>query len=219
MSARVLVVAKAPVPGQAKTRLARRVGEREAADLAAAALLDTLDACVGFGARRHLALAGNLDDACRADEIREALRGWQVFSQRGDSFGERLAVAHRVLADAGPGPVLQVGMDTPQVTPRLLDETAARIRPGGGVLGPAQDGGWWLLGLDQPAAAEVLAGVPMSTSRTAFDTRRALTGWGVRLTAGRTLRDVDTAADAELVALEAPGTRFAETWARLEEVA
>jgi rSAM/selenodomain-associated transferase 1 len=215
MSARALVVAKAPVAGLAKTRLGARIGYAAAADLAAAALLDTLDACAdAFGSDCHLALTGDLDSACRAGELRSALRSWRVFEQRGATFGERLAHAHRTVA-AAAGPVVQVGMDTPQVSADLLREAADHLDTHSGVLGPAPDGGWWLLGLARPAAAEVLAGVPMSTPRTAFDTRRALAGWGVRLATTRPLRDVDTVEDAEIVAREAPGSRFAEAWARV----
>jgi hypothetical protein len=213
---RALVVAKAPVPGEAKTRLGAEIGDEGAADLAAAALLDTLSACESaFEGRCHLALAGDLAGASRADEIRSALRSWRVFEQVGTSFGERLAHAHRTLAADETGGVVQVGMDTPQVTPALLTDAGDRLRTGCGVIGPAHDGGWWLLGLDHPAAAEVLADVPMSTARTGFDTRRALTGWGVRLATAPVLRDVDTVADAAVVAEEAPGTRFAEAWSRL----
>ena len=68
----VLVVAKAPVPGFAKTRIAGDVGDDAAAELAAAALLDTLQASVGSGMRVVVALTGDLD---RADAVGRALRG------------------------------------------------------------------------------------------------------------------------------------------------
>ena len=75
----VLVVAKAPVPGQAKTRLAASVGDQAAADIAAAALLDTLDAVAAAPvAARVVALTGDLDAACRADEIRSRLADFTV---------------------------------------------------------------------------------------------------------------------------------------------
>jgi glycosyltransferase A (GT-A) superfamily protein (DUF2064 family) len=216
VSCRGLVVAKAPVPGLAKTRLAEHVGAVAAAELAAAALLDTLEACAAaFEGRCHLALAGDLDDACRALEIQAALRTWHVFGQEGVSLGARLAHAHGVLASEAPGPVVQVGMDTPQATAELLAEAAGRLRPGHGVIGPADDGGWWLLGLAEPAHAVVLSGVAMSARRTGFDTRRALTGWGVQLSSTRTLRDVDNVTDAAVVAAEAPDSRFAEAWSRV----
>ncbi len=57
--------------------------------------------------------------------------------------------------------------------------------------------------------------MPMSTRRTGFDTRRALTGRGVRMTTTATLRDVDTVVDAEHVAREAPWTRFSRAWSKV----
>ena len=80
--------------------------------------------------------------------------------QRGDTFGERLARAH---ADAaGAGPTVQIGMDTPQVTPADLGVIARAAYEGDAVLGPATDGGWWVLALSDPAAARVLVDVEMS---------------------------------------------------------
>ena len=212
MTVRALVVAKAPVPGLAKTRLAADVGYAAAADLAAAALLDTLDACwAAFPDGCHLALAGDLADSARRSEIRAALRGWQVFAQEGDTLGDRLANAHAAVGRR-PGPLVQVGMDTPQATVRLLRDAARRLRPGAGVVGPAVDGGWWLLGLADPSAARAVANVPMSTNRTGEDTCASLEAHGVRVRLGATLRDVDTVEDAEVVARVAPRTRFAAAW-------
>lgn len=204
----VLVVAKAPVPGRAKTRLAATVGERAAAELAAAALIDTLEAAAALGPG-HLALAGDLDEGVWADEIRAALVGWTISAQRGDDFASRLEAAH---LDAGPGPVLQVGMDTPQITPELLHQAARGLDDHDAVLGPAADGGWWVLGRTDPTLARHLVGVPMSTEQTHDLTRAALQGAGASVATTATLVDVDTAADAALVAETAPQTRFATLW-------
>lgn len=213
----VLVTAKAPVPGLAKTRLAATVGYDAAADLAAAALLDTLAAAAPAAAGREhrvVALAGDLEQAARAEQLDRALRDWRVVPQRGEGFDQRLAAAH---ADAGPGPVVQVGMDTPQVTSDLLQAVADALVVDDAVLGPAPDGGWWVLGLRDPAHAEALVGVPMSTPQTYDDTRAALLARGIGVGATATLRDVDDAADAEAVASAAPGTLFARAWRRLQD--
>ena len=144
----VLVVAKAPVPGLAKTRVATTVGVDAAAELAAAALLDTLETVAALGWPMVVAMTGDLGDATRADEITSALSGVRVVPQRGDGLGERLANAHAD-ADAGHG-VVQVGMDTPQLTVRDYLDAGAGVRDGSRVMGPAADGGWWLLGLPNP---------------------------------------------------------------------
>ena len=211
-SARVLVVAKAPVAGRVKTRLGADVGMATAADLAAASLLDTMTACrEAFGPDACLlSLSGDFADSVRGDELIRASEGWSVGRQRGSTFAERLANAH---LDVPPGgPVVQVGMDTPQLTSDLLREVAETAQHHDAVLGPAEDGGWWVLALRRPTAARSLHDVPMSTPTTYDETRRALVGEGLDVVAATTLRDVDTVADADAVAASVPGSRFARAW-------
>ena len=211
---RVLVVAKAPVPGEVKTRLGADIGLEAAAEAAAAALLDTLRAGTAAfpGSRPHLALAGDLSAAVRGDEIEAALHGWDVFPQQGEGFAERLVHAHTTAAGRGDGPVVQIGMDTPQVTPVLLQAAARALDTADAVLGRADDGGWWVLVLREGRAASPLARVAMSTPTTYDDTRGALEGAGLRVADTDVLRDVDTVADADLVAAVAPGGLFAQVW-------
>ena len=85
---------------------------------------------------------------------------------------------------------------------RLTDPRAA-------VLGPASDGGWWLLGVGSPRLVSTLGDVPMSRSRTGDLTRMALVRAGAVVTDVEILRDVDEVHDAESVAAAAPQTRFA----------
>ena len=209
-----LVMAKAPVAGLVKTRLGRVVGDERAADLAAAALLDTMAACrEAYGAERcHLALDGDLAGAVRSADLVDAAAGWTVHPQVGDSFAERLVRGHRDAAASG-APVVQVGMDTPQLSSIVLRECADLLTgPDEAVLGPAYDGGWWLLGVGGPHLVEHLVDVPMSANDTCAHTRVALERAGARITDVTVLRDVDEVEDAELVAVESPGTNFARTW-------
>jgi uncharacterized protein len=207
----LLVVAKAPVPGRAKTRLAATVGDQVAAEIAAAALLDTLDAVAATPvASRVVALTGELDDAAGADEIRRKLASFTVIGQRGNDFGDRLANAHADAAAVDGRPVLQIGMDTPQVTAELLADCARRLIESPAVLGLARDGGWWALGVDTPAFAECLRNVPMSRPDTGAVTLKALRGNGIDVTLLEELADFDVADDVAAVReVCQPGSRFA----------
>ncbi|MBE8518109.1 DUF2064 domain-containing protein [Amycolatopsis sp. H6(2020)] len=209
----LLVVAKAPVPGLAKTRLCPPATPAQAAEIAAAALLDTLDAvCAVPGALPVVAMTGDLGAAARSAEIGAALRRSTVIPQRGRDFGIRLANAHADAAAVHAGlPILQIGMDTPQVTPESLAAAAAPVRHGShdSVLGPAADGGWWALGLAEPRHAQVLADVPMSRDDTGERTLRALAACGLQTRQAFQLSDVDTMVDARSVAAACPRGRFA----------
>ncbi|MGN9908919.1 DUF2064 domain-containing protein [Phytohabitans sp. LJ34] len=210
----LLVVAKAPVAGLAKTRLCPPATPVQAARIAAGALLDTLAAVRATPeVAPVLAYTGDLDAAERADELRAALAGWTVLRQRGDGFGERLAAAHRDAGARWPRrPVLQIGMDTPQVTPGLLAASAHRLSTVDAVdavLGAAADGGWWALGVRDPRHAAVLCQVPMSTPETGRLTRSALTAIGLHVEVLPVLSDVDTWEDALSVAETVPDGRFA----------
>ena len=208
-TATVLVVAKAPVPGLAKTRLAAAVGAQAAAEIAAAALLDTLDAVAALpGQRRVVAMTGDLARACRSDEIGRRLLDFTVIAQRGVDFAERLVHGDA----AAPGePIVQIGMDTPQVSPDLLAECIAALQSCDAVLGMAEDGGWWALGVRDAGMARCLRDVPMSQPDTGALTLAALRAEGLDVALATQLSDVDTIADIDRVrAACAAGGRFAE---------
>jgi hypothetical protein len=208
----ILVVAKAPVPGLAKTRLTPRFGQGGAAELAAAALLDTLEAVeAAHASERIVALTGELGMARRSEEIREMLARFTVVPQRGHGLGQRLAAAHADAAALARAPVLQIGMDTPQVSGPMLSAAVQQLTDcvPGAVLGPATDGGWWALGVSDPEWAVALEGVPMSGPDTGSLTRASLDNLGVRVGELPELRDVDTAEDVWLVAeAVGVGSRF-----------
>jgi glycosyltransferase A (GT-A) superfamily protein (DUF2064 family) len=208
----VLVVAKAPEPGRAKTRLAATVGNDLAANIAAAALLDTLDAVAATPvATRVVALTGDLNEAAGGAELRERLATFAVIEQRGEDFADRLANAHCDAGRRSPNnPVLQIGMDTPQVSAELLADCARQLLEATAVLGLARDGGWWILGLQTPAAAQWLRGVPMSQPDTGQHTLKALHDNGIEVTLVRQLADVDVVDDVPAVREAcSPQSRFA----------
>lgn len=196
----LLVLAKRPVPGRVKTRLCPPCTPEEAAGVAAAALADTMDAVRRTpAARRIVAFDGPAESTVDLEVIR----------QRGDGLGERIAHAFADTADRNRDPIVQIGMDTPQVTPDLLTTALLLLTHNDAVLGLAEDGGWWALGLRDPHLASVLRDVPMSTSDTGRLTTAALERTGARIAYLPRLRDFDTITDAQIVAQTIPGSRFA----------
>ncbi|WP_217163458.1 DUF2064 domain-containing protein [Streptomyces sp. AC512_CC834] len=197
----LLVIAKEPRPGRVKTRLTPPFTPTEAAALAEAALADTLTAVAATPARRRVLVLDGAPGPWLPP-------GFEVVPQCAGGLDARLADAFAGCA----GPALLIGMDTPQVTPHLLDVDFAGSGPGAAdtdaYFGPAEDGGFWALGLARPEPA-LLRGVPMSTPVTGAVQRERLVLAGLRVRDLPRLRDVDTAADARAVAALAPHGRFA----------
>jgi rSAM/selenodomain-associated transferase 1 len=195
----LMVIAKEPLPGRAKTRLSPPCTPDEAAALAKAALLDTLEVVARTRAHRRVLVFDG-------DAGRFATSAFEVMPQRGEGLGERLAAAFEDVA----GPALLVGMDTPQLTSELLlDGMRTLARPAvDAVLGRAHDGGYWSIGLSRPTMG-AFDGVPMSSPATWREQRARLRKLGLRVYDQSPLRDVDTIEDALAVAGQTPDSRFA----------
>jgi uncharacterized protein len=194
----VIVLAKEPVPGRAKTRLCPPCSPQQAATVAAAALADTLDAVDRTTTPRRVLAFDGTPPAWIPD-------GFEVIPQRAGNHAERIAGA---FTDAGP-PALLIGMDTPQVSAPVLDQCLDRLEAGSdAVLGLAADGGWWALGLHNDCG-DLIRSVPTSTPTTGIDQLAALRGAGLAVGDLLELRDVDTWPDALEVSRLCPGSRFA----------
>ncbi|MER6567535.1 DUF2064 domain-containing protein [Streptomyces sp. NPDC001093] len=185
----LLVIAKEPVPGRVKTRLTPPYTPQEAATLAEAALTDTLHTLLRAPARRRvLALDGTPGPWLPP--------GYDVAPQSLGGLDERIIAAFAHC----DGPTLLVGMDTPHLTADMIAGVGRDGRDAW--FGPAADGGFWALGLADPARVGALVrGVPMSTDRTGAIQRIRLAEAGLAVTDLPVLRDVDTAADAAAVVL------------------
>ncbi len=162
MTMHITVIAKAPIAGTVKTRLCPPCTHQQAAEIAAASLMDTLTA-VEFviksvdpnGIRPVLLIDGAPPTFVPAS--------FEVVDQRGGGLEERL---RNGFADLGPG--LMVGMDTPAAV-RHLDAAIDALRRGYDVIGLAIDGGYWCIGLaeaDADTLSAVFDRIPMSCSHT-----------------------------------------------------
>jgi hypothetical protein len=203
IAAQLVVMAKSPVPGRVKTRLTPPFSPQQAARLAEAALRDTLATAARVPAARHTIALDGLPGPWLPGRF-------GVIAQSAGGLDERIAAALAAVHAGLPAPVALIGMDTPQVTTELL---AAALRPladgtADAVFGPADDGGFWLLGLRHPDP-DLVRGVPMSTARTGALQFGRLAAARLRIRRLPRLRDVDNATDAAVVARQAPGSRFA----------
>ena len=202
----ILLFARHPAAGRVKTRLSPALPPALAAALYSALLADTLAAAAGGGAaRRELWWA----DEASAEALPVAVPA--DFAQRqqgGGDLGERLSEASAVALAAPGARVAIIGSDAPALTAAHLDAAFAALDAHDIVLGPASDGGYWLIALSRPAP-ELFADMAWSTSGVLRETRARAERAGLSVALLETLGDLDTPADfARLlgrVAAQRPG--------------
>lgn len=206
----IVVIAKECVPGRVKTRLTPPFSPAEAARLAAASLDDTLATVASLPATRRVLFFDGVRPPPPASRL-----GFEVLPQAGGELDVRIAQVFDVLTE----PTVLVGMDTPQL--RAADVAAAleSFAPGAADetdcwFGPATDGGFWALGMRAPRG-DLVRGVPMSRGDTGARQRRRLEGAGLSVGMLPVLTDIDTVAEASVVAMTAPDSRFAREFRRL----
>jgi rSAM/selenodomain-associated transferase 1 len=206
------VMAKAPRPGTVKTRLSPPLTPDQAAALSICFLRDTaanLAAVSAASAGSNRSAAGVISYTPVGDEaLFEGLLpdGFALVPQRGNGFGERLlATAEDVLA-CGYGSVCLIDSDSPTVPRAAYEQAVAELaRPGDRVvLGPAADGGYYLIGLKQVHAA-VFDRIHWSTDTVADDTRERAHEAGIELVELPLWYDVDDEATLEILKAELAG--------------
>jgi hypothetical protein len=189
---RVAVLAKAPVPGLAKTRLVPVLGSRGAARLqrefTRRALRTATDA--GLGA---VALWCAPSPEHRFFRALHRTTGVDCLPQPGGDLGERMHAAFKL--HCGEEPMLLIGTDCPALQPQHLRDAAQALRDGvDAVFGPVEDGGYVLVGLRCPQPG-LFRDMRWSTTTVMAETRARATGLGLRVRELDTLWDVDVPAD------------------------
>jgi glycosyltransferase A (GT-A) superfamily protein (DUF2064 family) len=216
MTTAVIVFAKAPVPGLAKTRLAPALGADGAAALAARMLRHTLQQAVAAGIG-PVELCAAPDAAHPALQAAAAACGAALAAQGDGSLGDRMHRAfERHLAPArAPAPgtssktactatpaargtahrgALLIGTDAPALDAAMLQQAAAALREHDAVFVPALDGGYALVGLHR-ADARCFDGMHWSHAQVMADTRQRLRAAGLRWAELQPVADVDEPAD------------------------
>ena len=188
----VVVMAKAPVPGRVKTRLADRFGPETAAALHEAMLRCVLERCDAHlpPGPRYLALDD--PDAPLSGEP----AAWRRMAQGTGDLGDRIA---RVWEALGAGPCVFFGADSPDVPGGALAEIGKGLRGADAVVGPTRDGGYWTIGA-RALARPLLTGIDWGTGRVYHQTLAAAAEAGLNVTALSPWCDVDEPADVEALA-------------------
>lgn len=188
----LLVFVKRPRPGEVKTRLAADLGDDGAAAvyraLAEAEIASTRPRGREYERRFLYAPA----DAGR--EVADWLRGESVAPQEGEDLGARMAAAFEGAFRAGAERVAIIGSDVPWVTRARVKAAFAGLDAGDVVLGPCDDGGYYLLALSRPRP-ELFQGIAWSTSTVLQSTLDRAQAHGLRVVMLEPLPDVDTLAD------------------------
>jgi rSAM/selenodomain-associated transferase 1 len=186
---RVLVIAKAPVPGRAKTRLVPPLTDDEAAQLQSALLVDALDAC-----RREVDDVAILHaDPAEAPAFERLAPGTPLILQEGRGLED--ALGRTFARHVAAGPVAIVSSDVPGLPPDSLARTFAALDGGADVvLGPALDGGYWLIAMAEHHP-ELFREIPWSTPAVLGVTLARCGEAGLRVELLDAWRDLDTVVD------------------------
>jgi hypothetical protein len=209
----LVVMARYPLPGTTKTRLARTLGDEETRKLYQAFLIDLANHFAGTDYDLYWAYTpAEIDYTVFINMLVPHLAGTtRSFSQQGTDFAARLLHAFRWTRQQGYTSTILIGSDSPHVTRELVSQAREALQEADVVLGPADDGGYYLIAMREPH--DVFSDIPMSTSVVTALTLARAKGLGLTTRLIEPLFDVDEYTDllrlAELLRLNsalAPAT-------------
>lgn len=184
---RIAIFARRPVPGRVKTRLSPALPPEFACRLYAAMLDDTLSVAGAARADTRTVFWADAPDENRSPE------GFQSHVQQGEELGARLVGAFdTVLVDGAHA--VAIGSDCPGLSPAILERALEALDRADMVLGPATDGGYWLIGLSKPAP-QLFTDVPWSTASVFNETLTRAADSGLSVETLPFLDDLDTPED------------------------
>jgi hypothetical protein len=188
----LIVFVKYPEPGTVKTRLMPALGAETAAELYRALCEEVLQATVPRPGEYERLVFFAPPEAAVA--VRAWLPGVRVFPQAGADLGARMAAAFARAFERGAERVALIGTDAPAVSRQTVLDALAALDDADVVLGPAEDGGYYLLALGRPRP-ELFEGVSWSTATVLDETVARAEGAGLRSRLLARLGDIDTLED------------------------
>ena len=194
MAKKLILFARYPVPGRAKTRLIPALGAEGAAALHRRLVSRTLctarKACQAVSTELEVRFEGGSEQAM-SHWLGEGAR---FLPQATGDLGERMASAFDESFRAGPTATVIIGSDCPGLTPDVIIAAFARLKESTAVLGPARDGGYYLIGLSSPMP-ELFRGIAWGTERVLADSLAVLQHRGCQPALLNALEDIDRPED------------------------
>jgi len=191
---KLIVFTRYPEPGRTKTRLIRTLGTEGAADLHRQMVERAMRTACEAGTRNKTDI-----EICFTGSDEQTMREWlgadlRYDLQVGHDLGSRMANAFQRGFNEGRRRVVLIGTDCPELTSEVLDMAFALLAQHDVVIGPAYDGGYYLIGM-ACAFPQVFKAIPWGTAKVLQATLNILKVEGISWTLTRRLNDVDTAAD------------------------
>jgi uncharacterized protein len=202
LSTAFVIFAKAPIPGQVKTRLCPPLTPDEAATLHGTFVLDTLERSKVAVAKlkppidRYLACAPSTTHVFF--KILEERQGMKLIDQAGEHLGTRMNQAFEILFSRGYRQVLVIGTDVPTLPLNHIEQALTTLGHHDLVLGPALDGGYYLIGLKR-TTPELFTDIPWSTDQVLKRTQERADAIGLKSALIQPWRDVDTLPDLQVL--------------------
>lgn len=196
----LIIFAREPVPGQTKTRLTPPLSPSDAAELYACFLRDVLDNARRAVGSEHVVVAYTPEQA--GSYFAAVAPDLEACPQRGASLGERMDLMLNDALRCGAQAAVLVGSDLPTLPAELIERSFVELEAGADlVLGPADDGGYYLVGVRKPQP-RLLREVPLSTPTVLADTLQLAEALALRVALLPGWYDIDTVADLRRLAAE-----------------
>lgn len=187
----LVIFVRNPISGQVKTRLAKDIGDERALAIYLQLLQHTLEITRSLSFRKFIYYADEV-----SDYDLWSVPGYTKRKQRGNDLGERMLNAFKELFDQGFTRIIIIGSDCLQLKTDTLEKAVALLESNSAVIGPASDGGYYLLGLTK-FYPDLFIDKPWSTNKVFAKTIDDLINQGISYTLLEELNDIDDATDLE----------------------
>ncbi len=185
----LVIFVRNPISGQVKTRLAKDIGDERALEIYLQLLQHTLEITRGLSFRKFIYYADEV-----SDYDLWSVPGYTKRKQNGNDLGERMHNSFKELFDQGFTRIIIIGSDCFQLKTENLEEAVALLESNAAVIGPASDGGYYLLGLTK-FYPDLFINKPWSTDQVFEKTIKDLINQGISYALLEELSDIDDVTD------------------------